>query len=105
MMARRKAARTGAKQDLVVGEKPPRILVGVRIEERLVKVMKGVAELRDATIGELLEEVFLTAMEGGNAFADRSGKLSAETRSALRGLKQVYGVDYTLDEMQAYRKP
>ena len=104
-MARRKMPRTGARVELVAGEKPSRLLVGVRIEERLVKVMKGVAELRDATLGELLEEIFLTAVEGGNAFADRSGKITPEMRNQLRGLKQVYGVDYTLDELQAYRKP
>jgi hypothetical protein len=80
-----------------------RILVGVRLEERLVKVMKGLAELKDFTLGELIEEVFMVAMDGGNAFADRSGKVPADMRQRIVGLKQVYGVDYDVDELLAGR--
>jgi hypothetical protein len=83
---------------------PQRILVGVRLEERLVKVMKGIAELRDLSLGELIEEVFLCAMDGSCAFAEKGGRLSAEMRQRINGLKQVYGVDYTLDELHARRR-
>lgn len=101
-MARKKTSRSVSAPQ--AGEKPERILVGVRIEERLVKVMKGVSEMRDATFGELLEEIFMAAIEGGNAFADRNGKLSPEMKQAFISLKQVYGVDYTLEELHQYRE-
>ncbi|MBX7244811.1 MAG: hypothetical protein K1X53_04890 [Candidatus Sumerlaeaceae bacterium] len=76
-----------------------RILVGVRLEERLVKVMKGLAELKNASLGELIEEVVITAMDGGSAFADRGGKVPSETRQQISGLKQVYGFHASLDEL------
>ena len=34
-----------------------RIQTGIRLEKRLVKVLKAVAELRDMTLGELIEGV------------------------------------------------
>ena len=81
-----------------------RILVGVRIEPRLVKVLKGLAELHDCALGELIEKVFWHAMEGGNAFADKSGRLSAETRQQIQNLKAVYGVNYTLEDLMRPRE-
>jgi hypothetical protein len=76
-----------------------RILVGVRLEERLVKVLKGLAELKSQPLGEFLEEDVLAAMEGGNAFGGKTGKLPAETRARIAALKQVYGVDYSREEL------
>lgn len=76
-----------------------RILVGVRIEPRLVKVMKALAELHDNTLGELIERVFWVALDGNSAFSDKSGKMSPDVRQQIQSLKQVYGVDYSLDEL------
>jgi hypothetical protein len=73
-----------------------RKLVGIRIEPRLVKVMKAISELHDCALGELIEQVFWASMNGGNFFAEK-GKISAETRNRLESLKSVYGVDYGLD--------
>lgn len=77
-----------------------RILVGVRIEPRLVKVMKALAELHDCALGELIEKVFWSAMEGGSLFSERGGKLSSDTRQQIISLKQVYGVNYELADIQ-----
>jgi len=76
-----------------------RILVGVRIEHRLVKVMKGLAELKDYTLGQFIEEVVMAAMEGESSFADRNGRVSPETRQRILNLKQVYGVNYDIDDL------
>ncbi len=75
-----------------------RILVGVRIEPRLVKVMKALAELHNCALGELVEKVFWHSMEGENAFGDK-GKLSAETKRQIRSLKEVYGVNYDISDL------
>lgn len=80
-------------------DKVERKLVGVRIEPRLVKVMKAVAELHDYALGELIEEVFWANMNGNNFFAER-GRMSAETRKRIESLKAVYGVDYDLDYLK-----
>ena len=40
------------------------VQTGVRLERRLLKVMKGVAELHDISLGDLIEGVMLHAFEG-----------------------------------------
>ena len=82
---------------------PERILVGVRIEPRLVKVMKALAELHDVALGELIERVFWHSMEGGNAFAEK-GKLTVETRNRITSLKEVYGVNYDITDLARPKK-
>lgn len=83
----------GGGPDKKLKQPVTRKLVGVRIEPRLAKVLKGVAELYDCAVGELIEQVFIASMNGENFFAE-DGRLSPETRAQLDGLKKVYGVDY-----------
>ncbi|MEF2073140.1 hypothetical protein [Consotaella aegiceratis] len=63
-----------------------RIQTGVRLEKRLVKVLKALAELHDMSMGDLLEGICLHALEGKAPF-------SPETLQAIRELKHVYGLD------------
>ena len=65
-----------------------RIQTGVRLEKRLVKVLKAVAELRDLSLGELIEAIALHALEGRTPFAP-------ETLAKIDELKRVYGLDLT----------
>jgi hypothetical protein len=69
---------------------PPivRVQTGVRMERRMVKVLKGLAEYLDMSLGELLEGVVLHAFEGRTPF-------SRETRGQVERLKQVYGLTLT----------
>ncbi len=62
-----------------------RIQTGVRMEKRLVKVLKAVAELRDMTLGDLLEGIVLHAFEGKTAF-------SAGTLKEIEQFKKIYGL-------------
>lgn len=64
-----------------------RVQTGVRIEKRLLKVLKGLAEYLDMTLGDLLEGIVLHAFEGEH-------HLSAATREKIEQLKAVYGMDY-----------
>lgn len=41
-----------------------RVQTGVRLEKRLVKVLKAVAELRDVSLGELLEAIVFNVIDG-----------------------------------------
>jgi len=61
-----------------------RTQTGVRIETSLLKVLKGVAEYTDLTLGDLLEGIVLHAFEGKAPF-------SPETREVIEKLKVVYG--------------
>lgn len=65
-----------------------RTQTGVRIESSLLKVLKGLAEYTDLTLGDLLEGIVLHAFEGKAPF-------SAETREVIAQLKTVYGCELT----------
>ena len=71
-----------------------RIQTGVRMEKRLVKVLKGLAEYHDMSLGDLLEGIVLHAFEGKAAFKSESLQKIAE-------LKKVYGLD--LDATASHR--
>ena len=68
-----------------------RTQTGVRIESSLLKVLKGLAEYTDLSLGDLLEGIVLHAFEGKAPF-------SAETRTVIAQLKGVYGCELTADD-------
>jgi hypothetical protein len=65
-----------------------RVQTGIRIEKRLLKVLKGLAESLDITVGDLVEGVLLHAFEGKAPF-------SKATLRTIGELKRVYGLDLT----------
>jgi hypothetical protein len=65
-----------------------RTQTGVRIESSLLKVLKGLAEYADLSLGDLLEGIVLHSFESKAPF-------SAETIKVVNGLKGVYGCDLT----------
>jgi hypothetical protein len=67
--------------------KVERSQLGVRMEKRLVKVLKALAEIHDMSLGDLLEGIVLHAFEGKSPFGE-----AAITK--INQLKQIYGVEY-----------
>lgn len=65
-----------------------RIQTGVRLERRLLKVLKGLAEYLDISLGDLLEGIVLHAFERKHPFGD-------ETVAVIGRLSEVYGLDLT----------
>lgn len=65
-----------------------RVQTGVRIEKRVLQVLKAMAAAHDLTLGDLLEGIVLHAFEGKAPF----GPESLEKIEALRG---VYKLDLT----------
>ena len=63
-----------------------RVQTGVRLEKRLLKVLKAVAEDRDMTLGDLLEGIVLHAFDGKCPF-------EAASLSRIRVLRKFYGLD------------
>jgi len=63
-----------------------RVQTGVRMEKRLVKVLKALAELYDLSLGDLLEGIVLHAFEGRSPFSAPSLRRIAE-------LGRIYGLD------------
>ena len=71
-----------------------RVQTGVRIEKRLLKVLKGFAEYHDMTLGDLLEGIVLHAFDGKTPF-------SAASLERIRELKRFY--DFDLDSSASHR--
>lgn len=71
-----------------------RVQTGVRMEKRIVKVLKALAEFYDMSLGDLLEGIVLHAFEGKSPFGEESLRRIAD-------LKRVYGLD--LDASASHR--
>ncbi len=63
-----------------------RVQTGVRMEKRLLKVLKALGELYDLSLGDLLEGIVLHAFEGRPPFGE-------ESRRRIAGLKKIYSLD------------
>jgi hypothetical protein len=71
-----------------------RVQTGVRIEKRLLKVLKAMAEYRDLSLGDLIEGICLHAFDGKLPF-DEAG------REKIAKLKEIYELD--LDASASHR--
>jgi hypothetical protein len=69
------------------GIKVERVQTGVRIEKRMLKVLKALAEYVDLSLGDLLEGIVLHAFEGKCAFDE-------DLLKRIVTLKEVYEMDY-----------
>jgi hypothetical protein len=68
-----------------------RVQTGVRIERRILKVLKALAEHLDLSLGDLIEGMALHAFEGKQPF-------SAATLEKIAALKGVYDLDLTAEQ-------
>src|SRR5690349_12093330 len=71
-----------------------RIQTGVRLEKRLLKVLKALAEYHDLSLGDLLEGIVLHAFDGKCPFGE-------ETLRRIADLKRIYDLD--LDSAASHR--
>lgn len=71
-----------------------RVQTGVRMEKRLLKVLKALAEYHDMTLGDLLEGIVLHAFDGKVPFNPAS-------LERIRDLKKFYDLD--LDSSASHR--
>lgn len=75
-----------------------RVQTGVRIEKRILKVLKALAELKDLSLGDLLEGIVLHAFEG------KTVPFSAQTLKEIEQLKAIYGLTLTADDSHNLRE-
>src|SRR6202451_4264307 len=71
-----------------------RVQPGVRMEKRLLKVLKAFAEYHDMTLGDLLEGIVLHAFDGKVPF-------NAVSLERIQELKRFY--DFDLDSSASHR--
>ena len=85
------------------GERVERVQLGVRMEKRMVKVLKGLAEFEGLTLGQLLEKIVSHSFD---PIPGEEGEMAASPHSkkelaAINDLKRIYEMDY---EPHRYRQ-
>jgi len=58
----------------------------VRIEKRILKVLKAIATHREMTLGDLIEGIVLHSFEGKPPFGP-------DTITVIEKMKEIYGLD------------
>ena len=68
-----------------------RVQTGIRVEKTLLKVLKGLAELKELTLGDLLEGIVLHAFEGKQPF-------NKGTLAQIEKLRDIYGLKLSAND-------
>lgn len=66
----------------------PRTQTGLRISTPLLKVLKGLAEYKDMSLGDLVEGIVLHAFDNKLPFGD-------DTRETITRLSEIYRLELT----------
>jgi len=74
-----------------------RVQTGIRIEKRLLKVLKGLAEHLDMSVGDLIEGIALHSFENRPPFSDA-------TLAKIAQLKSVYELDLSADDSHRFKE-
>jgi hypothetical protein len=69
-----------------------RVQTGVRLEKRLLNVLKGLAAAHDLSLGDLIEGIVLHAFEGKSPFG------GADSQRKIAALREVYGLDLRAED-------
>jgi hypothetical protein len=72
----------------MAGKKIERVQTGVRIEKRILKVLKAIATHHEMTLGDLIEGIVLHSFEGKAPFGP-------DTITVIEKMKEIYGLDLT----------
>ncbi|HTW09343.1 MAG TPA: hypothetical protein VME46_17685 [Acidimicrobiales bacterium] len=75
-----------------------RVQTGVRIERRLLKVLKALAEYLDVSLGDLLEGIVLHVFEQRLPFDEATAR-------TIDALKRVYGLDLKAADSHQLHEP
>ncbi|MTJ82366.1 MAG: hypothetical protein F8N37_15345 [Telmatospirillum sp.] len=72
-------------------KKVERVQTGVRIEKRLLKILKSLAAYQEMSVSDLLEGILLHSLEGKVPFGP-------ETLAIIETLRTSYGLDLRADD-------
>jgi hypothetical protein len=75
-----------------------RVQTGLRLDRTVLKVLKGLAEYLDLSLGDLVEGMALHAFEGRTPF-------SPETLVKIEQLREVYGLTLTAADAHSEEEP
>jgi hypothetical protein len=88
-----KSLKAGASDKISV----ERVQIGIRLEKRMVKVLKALAEYLDVSLTELMESIVLHSFEGGGANA-----FMADILPKIEEIKKVYGMRYGVHDSERF---
>jgi hypothetical protein len=74
-----------------------RVQTGVRLEKRMLKVLKAIAEQKDMSLGDLLEGIVLHAFEGKAPF-------SPQTLKDIEQFRGLYGLTLRAQDSHQLRE-
>lgn len=74
-----------------------RVQTGLRIEKRLLKTLKALAEVLDLSLGDLVEGIVLHALEGRAPF-------KKETLAKIEQIRALYGLTLTAADSHNLRE-
>ncbi|SLN46505.1 hypothetical protein [Ruegeria meonggei] len=80
-----------------MSKKIERAQTGIRIEKRLLKVLKGLAESLDISVGDLIEGIALHSFENKPPFSE-------ETLAKIKQLKSVYDLEWTAEDSHTFKE-
>lgn len=80
-----------------MSKKIERVQTGLRIEKRLLKVLKGLAEHLEMSVAEVIEGMALHAFDGKAPFSEA-------TRAKIAQLKKVYDLELTAADSHALQE-
>ena len=80
-----------------MSKKIERLQTGLRIEKRLLKVLKGLAEHLEMSVAEVIEGMALHAFDGKAPFSEA-------TRAKIAQLKEVYDLELTSADSHALQE-
>lgn len=93
-MAEAKTQSTSEASKLTV----ERVQTGVRMEKKMLQVLKALAAYLDLSLGDLLEGIVLHAFENKPTFSE-------DTLQRIEALKQIYGMDYDASASHQFIEP
>ena len=95
-----------SKETEKAGTPIERVQLGVRLEKNLVKVLKGLAEFKDMSLGEFLESVILHTFTPAPGQKGQwcASPLSEADLAVLKQLRKIYGVTWDAHAFQRFEE-
>ncbi len=78
-------------------KKVERVQTGVRIEKRILQVLKAIAAKHDIGLGDLIEGIVLHSFEGKPPFGP-------ESRAFIEQMRAAYGLELTAADSHKLRE-
>ena len=84
-----------------------RVQLGIRMEAKLVKVLKGLAEYSNLTLGQLMEKIVLHSFEPepGQEGEWCASPYSKRTLGVIADLKRIYDAEWDVHASRGFEEP